>query len=195
MPTKSLQRMLALATLAVSGFVIAGCGHPAQGAVTSEAAIPVRVASVTAAADASISATGTLGAKDEIPLAFKIGGVVSSVSVDEGARVRKGQPLATLDLREIDAADFVLFRSLIIAHLRERGQMRWTGRVASIDAATLVASSNKQSARAADKSALRWTYEARMGDSEHIEIDSEGRILIRRDNWGNEAISLDPSSS
>ena len=104
MPTNSLQRMLALATLAVSGFVIAGCGHAAQGAVTGEAAVPVRVAPVASAGSASISATGTLGAKDEIPLAFKIGGVVSSVSVDEGARVRKGQSLATLDLREIDAA-------------------------------------------------------------------------------------------
>src|SRR6266567_4694514 len=104
MPTQSLRRKLAFTTLAVSGFAIAGCGHDAQGAATTEIAIPVRVAPIVAASAAAISATGTLGAKDEIPLAFKIGGVVSSVSVDEGARVRKGQPLATLDLREIDAA-------------------------------------------------------------------------------------------
>jgi RND family efflux transporter MFP subunit len=49
-------------------------------------------------------ATGTLGAKDEFPLAFKIGGVISRVTVDEGERVHKGQVLAELDLREIDAA-------------------------------------------------------------------------------------------
>ncbi|MGO9450316.1 MAG: hypothetical protein ACLQDV_04580 [Candidatus Binataceae bacterium] len=87
--------------------------------------------------------------------------------------------------REIDA-DFVLFRALTIARLRARGQTRWTGRVATIDSATLVASSHKQSARASG--ALKWSYEARMGDSEEIEIDSEGRILSRRDNRGGATV-------
>jgi RND family efflux transporter MFP subunit len=49
-------------------------------------------------------ATGTLGPKEEIPLSFKIGGVVSRVLVDAGARVRMGATLAALDLSEIDAA-------------------------------------------------------------------------------------------
>lgn len=89
--------------------------------------------------------------------------------------------------REVDA-DFVLFRALTIAHVRARGQARWTGRVATIDSATLVASSNKQSARVLDTSGLRWSYEPRMGDLEEIQIDQEGRILRRRDNRGNEAV-------
>jgi len=87
--------------------------------------------------------------------------------------------------REIDA-DFVLFRALTIAHLRARGQTRWTGRVAAIDPATLVASSHKQSARASG--ALTWSYEARMGDSEEIEIDAAGRILSRRDDRGGRTV-------
>lgn len=91
--------------------------------------------------------------------------------------------------REVDA-DFVLFRALIIAHVRARGQARWTGRVAGIDSATLVASSNKQSARAVDSSGLKWSYESRMGDIEEIEIDQEGRILSRRDNRGGEAVLM-----
>lgn len=87
--------------------------------------------------------------------------------------------------REVDP-DFVIFRALIIAHIRARGQTRWTGRVASIDSATLVASSNKQSARSTSEDGLKWAYEPRMGDSEEIELDSEGRILRRRDNRGGD---------
>ena len=89
--------------------------------------------------------------------------------------------------REVDA-DFVLFRALTIARVRARGQTRWTGRVTTIDSATLVATSNKQSTRALDESGLRWSYEPRMGDSEEIEIDPEGRIIRRRDNRGRETI-------
>jgi multidrug efflux system membrane fusion protein len=51
-----------------------------------------------------IVATGTFGPKDEIGLSFKIGGVVDGVAVDAGAEVRKGETLASLHLREIDAA-------------------------------------------------------------------------------------------
>lgn len=53
---------------------------------------------------ATVVATGTYASRDEIPLGFKIGGVVHRVLVDEGAVVQRGQVLAVLDLREIDAA-------------------------------------------------------------------------------------------
>jgi hypothetical protein len=88
--------------------------------------------------------------------------------------------------REV-SADFLLFRALTLGHVRERRQTRWTGRVVTIDAATLVATSNKQSARVADESGLKWIYEPRMGDLEEIEIDPQGRVLRRRDNRGGEA--------
>ncbi len=51
-----------------------------------------------------LTATGTFGPKDEVVLSFKIGGVVEAVHVDAGASVRTGQLLASLHLREIDAA-------------------------------------------------------------------------------------------
>ncbi|HUY28729.1 MAG TPA: hypothetical protein VMV27_15065 [Candidatus Binataceae bacterium] len=91
--------------------------------------------------------------------------------------------------REIDA-DLVIFRALIIARVRARGQTRWTGRVAAIDSATLVAASNKQSARCASETGLEWIYEARMGESEEIQLDAEGRIISRRDRLGTEAILI-----
>ena len=50
-----------------------------------------------------IVATGTVAPKDEIALSFKVGGVIANITVDPGDRVRAGQTLATLELREIDA--------------------------------------------------------------------------------------------
>jgi multidrug efflux system membrane fusion protein len=67
--------------------------------------VPVTVAAVGEADGATpIIATGTFVSRDEIPLGFKIAGVVTRVLVDEGATVQRGQILAALDLREIDAA-------------------------------------------------------------------------------------------
>jgi RND family efflux transporter MFP subunit len=42
--------------------------------------------------------------KSEADLSFKVGGIVTRVLVDDGARVRKGQLLATLDATELQAA-------------------------------------------------------------------------------------------
>jgi hypothetical protein len=86
--------------------------------------------------------------------------------------------------REIDAADFLIFRALIIAHVRLREDQRWTGRVAVIDSSTLAAASVKQNCARRNGSERSWTYEPRMGDSEHIELDEAGRIVHRRDNRG-----------
>ncbi|HJU27882.1 MAG TPA: hypothetical protein VJ718_01850 [Candidatus Binataceae bacterium] len=90
--------------------------------------------------------------------------------------------------REIDPAGFAFARALTIAHVRARGQSRWTGRVAVIDPGTLVASSIKQNCRARDDAGLAWIYEPRMGDAEELEIDENGRLLRRRDNRQIETI-------
>ena len=46
---------------------------------------------------------GPLAAKRETDLAFKLGGVVASVAVEEGASVKRGQVLATLAAADVDA--------------------------------------------------------------------------------------------
>lgn len=80
------------------------CGGEAPPPIEDVATIPVRaVAPVMRRAEPQIVLTGTLGAKEEIPLGFKIGGVVARVAVDAGDRVRSGQLLAALSLTEIDA--------------------------------------------------------------------------------------------
>ncbi len=68
-------------------------------------AVPVRLAPVAAGpVDRPIHGTGTVRLKSEADLSFKVGGVVTAVLVEEGARVKKGQVLARLDPTEVDAA-------------------------------------------------------------------------------------------
>ena len=94
---------LALASLLFLG--AAGCGRIRSEAPPASDAVPVKVAPVVVEAVARpLTATGTLGPKEEVPLSFKIGGVVGRVLVDEGQIVRTGDTLAALDLSEIDAA-------------------------------------------------------------------------------------------
>jgi RND family efflux transporter MFP subunit len=87
--------------------VAAACGGPAGASQDPGNGEPVavRVAPVLAEeVTRPVVATGTLGPKEEIALSFKIGGVVARIAVDAGERVRAGQRLAALDLREIEAA-------------------------------------------------------------------------------------------
>jgi RND family efflux transporter MFP subunit len=62
-------------------------------------AVPVASVAVTAQS----RAVGVLAPRDEIRLAFKVGGVVDSVRVEPGDIVRKGQVLAELKRAEVDA--------------------------------------------------------------------------------------------
>lgn len=87
--------------------------------------------------------------------------------------------------REIDA-DLLLCKGLIIARLSARGLDRYTGRVAMIDSATLVASSPKLTYFRHADSPRRWTVENLAGDREQLEIDLQGRIIKRVDRLGVE---------
>jgi len=86
--------------------------------------------------------------------------------------------------REVDCG-LVLFRALMIAHMRARGQTRWTSRVATIDPSTLTAQTHKKTCRQKDRGEGIFIYEPRMGDAEEIEIDAAGRIVRIVDNTGN----------
>lgn len=66
--------------------------------------IPVKVMSLNKSSDTRVIHTsGQVTTDDETILAFKIGGVINTVLVKEGDKVKKGQLLATLDLTEINA--------------------------------------------------------------------------------------------
>jgi len=100
----SLRTFLTGVSVAAAVGACRGTGAEPPPAAAS-APIPVRVAAVTEEVVAPpVTATGTLGPKEEIALGFKVGGVISRIAVDAGATVAAGQLLAALDPREIDAA-------------------------------------------------------------------------------------------
>jgi membrane fusion protein, multidrug efflux system len=85
--------------------IASACNRGDAQEIRPEETLSVRVTDVTEEdVTTSIVATGTLGPKEEIALAFKVGGVVADIEVDAGAQARAGQTLARLDTREIDAA-------------------------------------------------------------------------------------------
>lgn len=86
--------------------LMAGCtAGSAASTEQSAAPVAVRLADVVETELVQpVVVTGTVGAKEELALAFKVGGVVARIDVDAGQAVRAGQTLAMLDLVEIDAA-------------------------------------------------------------------------------------------
>jgi len=94
----------ALVAVALTLFVATACRTSDARDAALPARIRVRTAPIVLAAlDEPAVGAGVVASHDEFPLAFKIGGVVAAVHVREGDVVRAGQPLAELDLREIDA--------------------------------------------------------------------------------------------
>ena len=134
-------------------FMVACTNAPAPTPDTASRAPAVSVSVETVksgGAAAPVTATGTFGSRDEIPLAFKIGGIVSRVLVDEGATVQRGQLLAALDLREINAA---VAKAQVSFDKAQRDQAR-VQRLAADSVATLVQLQDATSALDAARSDL-----------------------------------------
>lgn len=95
--------MIRTTMLAAATLVLAACSN-GNGAVQAEAErlVPISVAqSVSGPGAPAIRTTAVLAHQDEMRLAFKIGGVIARIAVDEGSAVRAGQVLAELELAEI----------------------------------------------------------------------------------------------
>lgn len=99
-----MRRMQSL-SLALVVALIAACSGGTPPASAVSAAAPVRAVPVESApVSAQVRAVGVLAPRDEIRLAFKVGGVIDSISVEAGDPVRRGQLLAVLKRGEIDAS-------------------------------------------------------------------------------------------
>jgi hypothetical protein len=126
------------------------------------------------------------GLVQSVRLRYVRGPFSRSASYEAGADSLHGVITAmggrnTLDVklgrfREIDGG-LTIFKALLIAHVRGRGQNRWTARVTVIDPATLVAKSIKQSLYKVEAEAGKWLFEPEIGERETILIDDAGRIL------------------
>ena len=120
-----------------------------------------------------VTATGTLGPKEDVTLSFKLGGVISRVLVNEGETVRAGQLLAALDLGEVEPG---VTRARTAAEKADRDYQR--ARTLYADSvATLEQLQDAQSAR----DAARAEYEAAAFNRSHAVIvaPAAGTILRR----------------
>ena len=89
----------------VAATLAAACNRGGEPAGDAPAGTPVRTATVEqAAVRTSLRAVGVLAPANEVRLAFKTGGVVASIEVEQGQLVRRGQPLASLAQQEVAAA-------------------------------------------------------------------------------------------
>ncbi|MBI2408906.1 MAG: efflux RND transporter periplasmic adaptor subunit [Gemmatimonadetes bacterium] len=164
-----------------AGVVFAvACGGSAEGrGAPPETVIPVQMADVAPAGQASsVSVSGVLGAKDEVTLSFKIGGIVGRVMVDDGATVRRGQRLAALDQREIDA---MLAKASAGAEKARRDALR-VERLFRDSVTTLAQMQDAQTARDAAEADLR----AARVNKEYATINApaDGVVLLRIANAG-----------
>jgi len=102
---------------------------------TETAGTSVRAAEATAGpAAASIEANGLIGARDEMRLSFKTGGIVRRIAVQEGEAVRKGALLAELELTEIQAqAEQALQMAEKARRDLERGERLYADQVISLE--------------------------------------------------------------
>lgn len=93
--------------LAVVLFMCTRSGSPTEtsdASVSEEGAVAVRVTDVKEGEfSMPVVSSGLITTGTESRLSFKTGGIVTSILVEEGESVRKGQLLATLDQTEIDA--------------------------------------------------------------------------------------------
>ncbi|HEX2494700.1 MAG TPA: efflux RND transporter periplasmic adaptor subunit [Steroidobacter sp.] len=95
-------RIRPLAATLTSAVLLSACRPAIE--ESAPAPTPVRAtAAVEGPGAPLIQTNGLLANKDEIRLSFKVGGVVRSISVREGQRVRKGQRLAEIERTEINA--------------------------------------------------------------------------------------------
>ncbi len=99
-------RILALGVSLGAALLLAACGGaPAPEDAPKSEAAPVRTAPAESVriTDA-VRAVGVLAPRDELRLSFKVGGVIETMAVEAGDRVRAGQTLAVLKRAEVDAA-------------------------------------------------------------------------------------------
>lgn len=92
----SVPRLLPLFLPLFSTLLLAACSEAPSADPRTEAPL-VRIATVEAAASAARTFTGTVAARVQSELGFRVGGKVSARLVDAGQRVKRGQVLLRLD--------------------------------------------------------------------------------------------------
>jgi len=149
---QTLAVLLAAVAAALALAALPGCRDRAHAAPAAEdVLIPVRTVPVEAGpVERPIRAAGLVATKDQWDLAFKIGGVLARVEVQEGQRVLKGQVLARLDPTEVAAG----VRQAREALEKARRDAARTARLVAAEAAPRVAAEDSRTAEAVAEAQL-----------------------------------------
>ncbi len=115
--------VIAASAAALSLVVSAGCGGSAatpdaaaQSAAAEPAAVDVAAIKATAGTiESALELSGNLAPRARVGLKPRVPGAIERVLVDIGASVREGQPVATIDRREIDAQADAMAASVNVA--------------------------------------------------------------------------------
>jgi membrane fusion protein, multidrug efflux system len=177
------RRLLLIPVLVLAaGFAVYHHGKKPEAVAEADDRVPVEAVFAQPAPDADIiSVYGIVRPDREAKLAFKIGGMIRSVTVDAGERVEKGQVLAELDASEIDsrasrAALAVEKARRDVARLKPLGEKGYASAQSVADARTaLEAARADQRAVEFDRSLARITAPA---DGVVLARHAEARELV-----------------
>ncbi|MEM7107165.1 MAG: efflux RND transporter periplasmic adaptor subunit [Bacteroidota bacterium] len=101
---KTIKKRMRLVVLIAIVAISTSCSKPTEGTVVLGHEITVDVATVTQKEMVqNITGYGLISSETEAILSFKVGGIIQSILVQEGQKVKKGQLLARLDVTEIEA--------------------------------------------------------------------------------------------
>ncbi len=161
-----------LACLLASIGALAGCSSSSEEAPPP--ATPVRVTEAAEGPAApAIRTSGLLANEDEFRLSFKVGGVIKSISVNEGDRVRRGQKLAEIEQTEIDAQ----VEQARQAHVKaqrdfQRGERLYADKVISLEQLQDLKTQTAVTEAALQAAQFNWSYAA-------IVAPHDGTVLRR----------------
>jgi multidrug efflux system membrane fusion protein len=165
-------RILRVVLMTASAVIAAGCNSAAKDVPVP--ATPVRVAVATAGPAApSIRTNGLLANKDEMRLAFKVGGVIKQLAVAEGEPVRKGQKLAEIEQTEVNAQVEQALQAADKAKRDEvRGERLFADKVISLEQLEDLRTQAAMVEAALNSARFNWNYAA-------IVAPRDGTVLRR----------------
>ena len=196
------RRLVLPAVFCVMPFVLVACGEPTPADPRSAAPL-VRVATVKAATTAPRAFTGTVAARVESDLGFRVAGKVLERLVDTGQTVKRGQALMRLDPVDLKLAANAQREAVTAARARAQQagddearyrRLRGTGAISAsaydqYKAAADAAKAQLSAARAQAEVAVNaTTYTELLADADGVVMDtlvepgqvvSAGQVVVR----------------
>ena len=169
-------RLVWLPAVLLVQLALVGCNAEASTDPRTEAPL-VRVAVVEQAKPASRSFTGTIAAKAQSDMGFRVPGKVAGRFVDTGDRVRRGQILMRIDATDLDLAADAQEDAVDVARARLRRAEEQADHFEDLrDSGTV--SDDEYDAIRADKTAAKAALEAAESQADIAQNSSEYTELV-----------------